>query len=205
MGEFALPLAIVSAGFQAFSAFSDASAQKQVARAQSQIAANNVIIAENNAKYSEQQGADAKARGLKDADALRRKLAAIEGSQRAGYAGAGVTLDTGSPLDILSDTNTLGNMDISTTLDNAEKESFGYRMGAYNFRAQGANSQAESNIASAKAKSISPTMAAAGSLLSSAAGVSSKWGTFASSAPVTSSGPLPWQSAGNVNPAGGFY
>jgi len=76
MGEFALPLAIVSAGFQAFSAFSDASAQKQVARAQSQIAANNVIIAENNAKYSEQQGADAKARGLKDADALRRKLAA---------------------------------------------------------------------------------------------------------------------------------
>lgn len=205
MGQFALPLAILSAGFQAYSAFSDASAQKARAKAQSQIAANNAIIAENNAKYAETQAADARDRGAKEADNLRRKLAKIEGSQRAGYAAAGVTLDTGSPLDILQDTNYLGNEDITTTLKNADREAMGYRMGAYNYRSQGANATAESNMYRSTASGINPYMSAAGSLLSSASTISSKWNSFGSSSAaatpkVYTQGPLPWLQPGYVNP-----
>jgi len=201
MGQFALPLAILSAGFQAYSAFSGAAAQKAQARAQSQIAANNAIVAENNAKYQERLASDAIRRGNEEKEQIRRKISQLEGSQRASFAGAGVTLDTGSPLDILSDTNELGNRDVKTALENAKREEYGYRMGAYNYRATGQNSLAESSMYSATAKSISPAMSAAGSALSSAGSISSKWDTFGgggnSSANYYSSG---YYNPGTYNP-----
>lgn len=206
MGAFAIPLAIAAAGFSAYSAYSEASAQKQAAKAQAQIARNNAVTAENNAKYQETLSQRALDNGTLEANKLRQRIAAISGGQRAGFAGSGVLLDTGSPLDIISDTGLLGGQDVQTTLKNANDNSFGYRMGAYNARSQGANFTAQANIYQSQANNISPLMSAAGSALGSAASISSKWDslttqpTQGTTSYYTQQGALPWQSPGAVNP-----
>lgn len=171
-------IAIASAAATAYGAYSEADAAKKQAKAQSRVAANNAIIAENNAKYQETRARDALDRGQTEANQRRRQIAQLEGTQRSSLAGAGVSINSGSPLDVFSDTQMLGNQDIATIKKNSENESMGYRMNAYNYRASGDSATAESNMYSSKASSISPTISAASSALSSASSVSSKWNTF---------------------------
>jgi hypothetical protein len=203
MGQFALPLAIISTAFDVMGAVQDASAAKKTAKANAQISANNAIVAEANAKYEDNRAADARRRGQADANILRRRLAQVEGKQRSGYAGGGVMVDTGSPLDILVDTNTLAGYDIFTTIDNAEREAYGNEQSAYNFRAEGTNYTNQSSLYRSQAAGISPLMRGISAGISGASGVSSKWSTL--SGPWQSSSNLPWQSPGNVNPQGGYY
>lgn len=171
---------IASAVASAVGAFSEASAAKKQAKAQSQIAANNAIIANNNAQYQEQRAKDAIARGQTEANQRRRQISQLEGQQRSSLAGAGVAIDSGSPLDVLNDTQVLGNEDIQTIQTNANNEALGYRMNAYNYRASGDSSKVESSLYSSKASSINPTFSAASSALSSASSISSKWNSFGS-------------------------
>lgn len=194
MCELTTALAIASAASTAIGSFSEASAAKQQARAQSQIAANNAIIASNNAQYQEERAKDSIARGATEANQRRRQIAQLEGSQRAAYSGAGVVLDSGSPLDVFNDTITLGNEDINTIKKNSESEAMGYRMNAYNYRAGGATSSVESSLYGAKADSINPYVSAASSALSSASTISSKWDSF--SAPTSTN----YYSSGYYNP-----
>lgn len=159
-------------------AFGQAAAAKSAANYQAQMAKNNAIIQENNAQYEEQRAADAKKRGLQERDSLRRKIGAMEGQQRAGFAASGVTLDTGSPLDTISDTAFLGEIDVQNALNSASRESFGYTMNAWNAREAGKMNIAQSNLYRMEAKSISPAMSALGTALSGASSVSDKWNAF---------------------------
>lgn len=180
-------IAIATAAAAAYSAYSEADAARKQAKAQSRIAANNAIIAENNAKYQEVRAKDALDRGQIEANQRRRQIAQLEGTQRSSLAGAGVSIDSGSPLDVFNDTQLLGNHDIATIKKNSENESMGYRMNAYNYRSSSATSSGESSLYASKASSIDPLMSGASSALSSASKISSKWDSFgATSAGISS-------------------
>jgi hypothetical protein len=187
MCELTTALAIASTAASAIGAFSEASAAKEQAKAQSKIASNNAVIAANNAAYEEKRAADALKRGQTEMNNRRRQIAQLDGSQRASAAGAGVAIDSGSPLDVFSDTITLGQQDVNTIKTNADNEAMGYRMNAYNYRAGSATASAESSLYASKASSIDPLMSGASSALSSASKISGKWDSFgATSAGVSS-------------------
>lgn len=98
----------------------------------------NQRVAENNAVLSEQKARDATIRGERAADEQRLKTRMLIGQQRASLAANGVTLDSGTSLDILGDTAMMGAVDEETVRLNAAREAWGYRAEASNYRAQGA-------------------------------------------------------------------
>lgn len=148
-------------GMQAYGAYQTAQAQKDSYRYQAR-------VAENNATMGEWQAQDALRRGEQAEIDQRRKTAQIKGVQTASMAARGLDISTGSALNILSDTDYLGEIDALTIRDNAKREAWGYRTGAQN----------DTNNASmlrASADSISPLGAGATSLLTSAPQVAQFW------------------------------
>lgn len=121
---------------------------------QAQVARNNQIIAERNAQ-------DAEKRGSIEEDKLRRRTAAIAGSQRALLAGQGSALDDGSPLDMQLDTAGLGELDALTVRSNTDREAYGYRV-------QGMNYDAQARLADSKTSTLGSWLSAGGSLLGGA-------------------------------------
>src|SRR3954468_10637665 len=87
----------VLAAVSAVGAYSAAQNQKQTAQYQSEVARNNASVAEI-------QAADAKARGDKAAQDMRRKYAALMGTQRASLAARGLDISDGSANATLQDT-----------------------------------------------------------------------------------------------------
>lgn len=152
---------IAGTGMQAFGAYQTAQAQQASSRYQAR-------VAENNAKIGEWQAQDALRRGEQAETDQRRKAAQIKGAQTASMAARGIDISTGSALNILSDTDYLGEIDALTIRDNAKREAWGHRVGAQN----------DTNNASmlrASADSISPLGAGATSLLTSAPQVARNW------------------------------
>lgn len=125
-------------------------------------------VQRNNAQIAEWQAQDAITRGQKAEQSQRLKVAQIKSSQRAGFAARGIALDEGSALNILNDTDYMGNLDALTLRDNAAKEAWGYRT-------QGANASNDAAMLTARANSESPMGAAASSLLTGAGAVASSW------------------------------
>lgn len=140
---------LAGTGIQAMGQYDSASVAQQVAK--------------NNAKIAESQAKDAESRGEQEALDLRRKAAQFKGGQRAKMAANGLDLTYGTQADILDQTDFFSQMDEATVRTNARKE-------AWNRRAQKANYQAE-------ATSFSPWATAAGTMLTGAGQVASKWYT----------------------------
>ena len=166
----------------------------QAAEAQRQQLEYTAKVAENNRTLAERAAADAEARGDVAEAAQRRQAEALKGRQRAVLAGSGVLLDDGTPLDIISDTSQLGEVDALTVRSNAQREALGFRtqgidfqneanlnrLGATNAAAQGQT--AASNISSAASiQGVSTILGTAGS-------VAKQWYNF-SAPPTTRSWP----------------
>jgi len=107
----------------------------------------NKKIYDMNAAFSDQKALDAIARGNEQEQNLRQKVKRTAGSQRAALAAQGVELSSGSALQTVIDTYTVGEMDALTVRNNAAREAWGYRTEAANYRAQGKASQYEANNA----------------------------------------------------------
>lgn len=126
-------------------------------------------VYENNAQYDTWRAEDAIQRGQTEEGRHRMKVSQLQGTQRASIAGRGIALDEGSPLNILEDTEYMGELDAMTIRDNANKEAWGHRIAAQNNRSNAALSRAQ-------ADAINPRQRAKASLLSSAAQFGSQWG-----------------------------
>jgi hypothetical protein len=154
--------AAVIAGVGAYTASEN---QKDMAQYQSEVAANNK-------KVAEWQAADAKARGDAQAMQVRRKYAALAGTQRASFAARGLDISEGSADAILTDTEFFGEYDQNTTRANAAREAWGYRVRASNFQGDAAAAKAQ---ADAQNPMLSGAMAGASSYFSSGGTVNAKW------------------------------
>lgn len=122
----------------------------------------------NNAKIAEWQAQDALQRGARAEQQQRLKTAQLKGSQRASLAARGIALDEGSALNILDDTDYMGEVDALTIRDNTAKE-------AWANRNQAAGYASDASMLQSRADAESPGYAAFISLLGGAGSVASNW------------------------------
>ena len=116
-----------------------------------------------NAKMSEYAAQDAQRRGEDEAAAIQRKAASLKSSQRVSLASRGLDIGYGTAGDLQDQTDFFGQMDASTARYNAANQ-------AWSARAQGTLAKAE-----VRAAAYQGALGAAGTLLSGAAQVASKW------------------------------
>lgn len=96
---------------------------------QAQVAQQNSRIAQNNAAMERQAG-------LEEARRQRIKTILAIGQQKVGMAAGGVDIATGTPLDALEDTATMGELDALMLQHDAEKRAVNYEIDAANFSNQ---------------------------------------------------------------------
>lgn len=144
---------------------SNAAAQQ---RAQRDSANYNAAVQRNNAQVAEWQAEDSIQRGNAALEAHQRKVASLKGTQTASMAARGLSLDEGTPINILSDTDYFGKVDGNTITANAAREAWGYKNQAAGYEAQG-------TLSSMQASNANPGLAAAGSLLTGAGMVADRW------------------------------
>lgn len=161
MFDLGMMLQLTGSVMGAFGAAKNSSAAKVSYEAQA-------AVDRNNAQISEWQADDAIRRGRVDAMAARRRARQVGGRQRAAIAASGVDMTTGSALEMLTDTQFFGEVDVNTLQDNAARE-------AWALRNQAAGYKSEADLMRARASAESPMMAGVTSLLTSAGRVASNW------------------------------
>ncbi len=151
----------VGVGMQTVGSYNQSKATKAAYTYQGQ-------VNENNAKIAQWQAQDALQRGATAEQRQRMSTAQLRGSQRARLAANGVALDEGSPLNILQDTDYMGEVDALTIRDNAAKEAWGYRN-------QAAGYGSDAAMLRSRASAENPMFAGATSLLTGAGSVADAW------------------------------
>lgn len=166
-------MAVGSMAFGAMGAYQQSASAKASMEYQSQVARNNAISAEYQAQDALKRGEVAEAE-------QRRRTSMMKGSQTARLAANGIDISEGSALQILSDTDWMGEQDALTVRDNASREAWAYRQ-------QGSNAQSNSNMLEASADAQNPLLSGATSIMTNPATgvVADKW--YAMSAPKASS------------------
>jgi hypothetical protein len=96
-----------------------------------------------NAGIADWQAQDALARGRINEKRSRQQTEQTIGTQRVALASQGVDVNRGSALDVQADAAYLGELDAITIRNNAQKEAWGYKTQAANYRYQGSNAQRE--------------------------------------------------------------
>lgn len=163
---YAAAIPYVFAAIAAVGAYQSAQTSKETAQYQSEVAANNRTV-------SEIQAADAKERGDRAAQDVRRKYAALMGTQRATLAARGLDISDGSANAILQDTSYFGAYDETMTRANAAREAWGYKVKASNFAGDAA---AYGATADATNPLLSAGLAAGGTLFAGGdSSVAAKW------------------------------
>ena len=139
-------LSLASAGLSAANQYQQSNAAQEAATFQSGVDANNAKLALVSRSSTLQAGAAA-------AMQSETQAAQVFGAQRAALASNGVTLGSGSAVDLLATTRFLNQADVNTIQSNAAKSAWGYSVNAQ-------SSQASSELASWQAKNNSPGLAA---------------------------------------------
>ena len=110
--------------------------QYQQVQAQNQAAEYNAQLLEQNAQIEDIKAAQTVRRGQKAESSQRRHVAQLIGKQRASFGGSGAVVDTGSALDIITDTAYFGEQDALTIKHNAALEAWGSKVKGQQFRSR---------------------------------------------------------------------
>lgn len=89
-----------------------------------------------NADLADRAAEDAILRGNEAANRSRAGTRALAGAQRATLAAQGIDINSGTALDLQSETQDLGELDILTISNNAQREAYGFKVEAFNDRQQ---------------------------------------------------------------------
>lgn len=92
--------------------------------------------AARNAEVAGKLASDAVARGEGDVSRYRVQEAQVLARQRLAYAGAGVDINSGTPVDVAAATEMAGKQDIEQIRRNAAMESWGYKVQQQDFTTQ---------------------------------------------------------------------
>lgn len=128
----------IVAGMMVVSALASAKGAADSAGAVGSQANYNAGIADTNRRVAEWQAADATNRGRDEAQRVQGEGRKLQGAQAAQFAANGINIASGTPEAIIDETALNANIDALTIRDNAEKESFKYRVAAQNFAAESA-------------------------------------------------------------------
>lgn len=143
-------------------------ASYQTSVANKEYANYQAAVDRNNQQSAEWAATDALDRGAREEMQVRQRVKAAKGEQVTRLAANGLSLDSGSPLAILEDTDYLGEVDTLTVRDNARREAWGYKEQARNYGASAGLNQARANAEN-------PALSAGLSLLGGAPKVAASW------------------------------
>lgn len=163
--------ATAALGAQGFGAASSAVSSYYSAQSQKASLGLQATIADINAQTAESATQQALYSGQRQEQASRLRTANLKGQQTASLAANGIDLGQGSALRVLTDTDTLGQIDANTIQANAVRSAWGYRTQATNYQNQALQARSA-------AGAISPGMALATSLLGGATQVAGSWYSF---------------------------
>lgn len=183
-----MTVGIAAAGLQAAGQLSSAMATSASNKANAQIMRTNAQIKDKAAEDSIQRGADEGANAR-----LRARQATAQ--LRANRASSGTIVDTGTALDLQEQNAGTGALNSLIIQNNAEREAYGYKVGAVSDR-----QQADVLKMNARSAMVTGLLTAGGTLVTGAA---NNGGVF-NNAGKSGTG-LPWQQPGYKNPQGGFY
>lgn len=161
MGIGALALQAGGAAYSTVGSFYAAQSQKTALDGQAAVDDINARTAESTAESALYQGQQQEI-------SARLKTAQLKSSQRASMAANGIDLGSGTATNILTTTDTMGEIDANTIAANAVRSAFGYRTQATNF-------QNDALMKRATASAISPISSAVGTLLTSGGQVAGNW------------------------------
>lgn len=170
----AVPVMIASAVVAAYGAYEEGQAQKGMYQYQAGVARNNSIIASYNAQNATQVGSVLE-------NTKRQQTAQTMATYRAKAGGAGVDLQSGSPLNVQGDIAGLGELDALTIRHNAAREAWGYNVAGQSYAAQAGADETASRNAETMGE-----LGAFASILGGASTVSSRWSR------MSTSGASPW-------------
>lgn len=123
----AATISVIGTGISAYSAINAGERQKEAA--------------DYNAEVGRQRAGDALQRGADEAATKRDEARKVGAMQREGLSMSGVDVNTGTPLDLLTETAGLGELAALKTLNNARREAWGYRAQADLDEFQGRNAR----------------------------------------------------------------
>ncbi len=103
-------------------------------------------VANANADAAEAQAQDSINRGNAAADEARRRSRQAAGTQAAIMGATGADMSMGSAADIFGDTAQFGELDALTTVNNAQREAYGYEVQAGNYRNQASAARKQGNM-----------------------------------------------------------
>lgn len=161
MGIGALAFQGAGAGYSTVGSYFAAQSQKSALNAQAGFDDINARMAESTAQSALYQGQQQEIQS-------RLNTAQLKSSQRTSMAANGIDLGSGTATNILTTTDTMGDIDANTIAANAVRSAFGYRTQATNF-------QNDALMKRATAGAISPISSAVGTLLTSGGQVASNW------------------------------
>lgn len=126
---------------------------------QSKQAKYQSAIADRNAEIAEAQAQDSINRGNIEADQRRREMRQRSGTAAATMGATGADLSTGNALDIFGDTAQFGALDSLTTVNNAQREAYGYQVQAANYKAEASSARKQGNVGAATTLLTAPLKA----------------------------------------------
>jgi hypothetical protein len=122
--------------FSAYGQWKQGQAAKKSGESQAQVAEATAKLQDFNATIGDAQARDAVTRGEGDVARLAEQTRGLIGAQRAGYAGQGVVVDTGSAAAVQADAEQLSAGDQRMIRANAQRQAWGFRVDAENSRRQ---------------------------------------------------------------------
>lgn len=149
------------AGVSAIGAYSSAKSQRIGLEGQA-------AFADLNARLSEKSAQQELAKGQAAVASTTRRAGEVKSAQRTAMAANGIDLGEGSAAEVLTSTDILKEEDVDTLTANAVRAAWGQRIEATNYKNEALTKRAG-------ARSISPLMAGATSLLGSSAQIASSW------------------------------
>ena len=166
MAAIGLGMSAVGTVAQMYGQYQAGQAGAQAARYQAAVARNNAIVSGYNAQQALDQGDAAVTQS-------QMKTRSLIGAQRAALAANGVDVNSGSALDVQSDSAMLGQLDALTLRYNAQTKANAYLSQAGQYIAQGGLFDQQAGSA------LDASLIGMGtSLLSGASSVGDKWLTY---------------------------
>jgi hypothetical protein len=166
-----MSVAGVAGGLGALGAVTGAIGQVEAGYAGSNAATYQAAVAKNNEQIALQNATEASEAGVAQAGIVSLKSAERVGAVRAGQAAGGVSVDSGSAVDVRTSQREAGQLDAETVLHNAELVNYGYRAKATGF-------EAESELDTMKAEQLREggLIGGAAGLIGSASGIGFRFG-----------------------------
>lgn len=173
----AIAASTIGAGVGAVGAVNSANAQADAQRAQASAAEYQNQVDQQNAQNARDAAVDAQKSGAAAQAQNMIQARAILGKERTALAANGVDANSGSALDLQSDTAAQGQQDVLTTRYNYDRQSYGDMIQNQSYTNQAQLDQMRENSANSAASTASTAGAfgAASSILGGAKSVASDW------------------------------